>query len=128
MDREEFLALAVVILTTVGMGMGSLWYQHLKTDKQTISILARSPEAGNWYPPEIILKQHRLVILKIKNIDGVSHGFTLPAFNIRIDQIKAGETAQVTFIPDRTGSYNFYCTVWCSPEHMRMVGTVKIVP
>lgn len=126
MDKEEFLALVLVIMATIGVGIGSLLYQHLQEDRQTIEILARSPEAGNWYPPEIRIKQDRPTVLQIKNIDGVSHGFALPAFNIRIDQIKAGETAQVTFIPDKSGSFNFYCTIWCSPKHMRMVGRLKI--
>jgi heme/copper-type cytochrome/quinol oxidase subunit 2 len=126
MGKGEFLALTLVIMATIGIGAGSLLYQHLQEDKETIEILARSPEAGNWYPAEIRIKQYRPTVLQIKNVDGVSHGFTLPAFNIRIEEIKAGEIAQVSFTPDKAGIFSFYCTIWCSPKHMKMVGKLKI--
>jgi len=127
MDRQETMGILLVIAATLVIGGGSLFYYLLPSGPYTIEILARAPERGNWFPSEIEIKRgDRPVRLIIRNVDGVTHGFALPAFNIRVDQIRAGQTAQVSFIPSRVGSFRFYCTVWCGPYHMKMIGILKI--
>lgn len=60
------------------------------------------------------------------DIETVSHGFALPDFAVGVREIKAGHVETVAFTPDRTGRFPFLCTVWCSPRHEEMIGTLIV--
>jgi len=127
MKRQEVLAVLLAVLATVGTVVAAIWYDRSRdAGRDVVELLALQPKNGNWQPNEIRLERGRPVRLKIRNVETVSHGFALPEFGIGIAEIQPGEVHVVDFTPDRTGIFPFYCTVWCSPEHMAMAGRVIV--
>jgi len=111
-------AMAAVLATPVCSASGN--------QPATVELLARAPERGNWSPQAIEVEQGQKVTLVIRNVDAVTHGFYLPELDIATGEIKAGEVKEMTFTPQVTGEYGFYCSVWCSDHHMHMRGKLIV--
>ena len=125
MQRNEALAVILTLLATVGTVLAALWYDRRRDEKlQVVELLANSPLNGNWTPASLQVTKGKPVRLKIRNRETVTHGFSLPDFNVGVTEIKPGQVFVVEFTPDRSGTFPFYCTVWCSKEHLAMAGTV----
>jgi plastocyanin len=88
---------------------------------QTINV-----EGGMYYykPNEITVKVGQPVKIVFNNVEGM-HDFVLDEFNVRTDRISAGQTTEVTFTPDKTGSFEFYCNVG-QHRAMGMKGTLVV--
>lgn len=82
--------------------------------------------AKNWTfePSTIRVKKGDTVTLSIKSVD-VDHGFALSAFNIN-KKLVPGQTTQVEFVADKTGSFSFFCSVFCGSGHSGMRGTLVV--
>ncbi len=51
------------------------------------------------------------VIVTFKNEGRIAHNFGIPAFNIRTDTIGSGEEDTITFIANKRGIFDFFCSV-----------------
>ncbi len=82
--------------------------------------------AKNWEfsPSTITVKKGDTVRLAIKSVD-VAHGFFLTAFNIN-KNLQPGQTTNVEFVADKTGSFSFKCNVLCGAGHGSMKGTLVV--
>ena len=76
-------------------------------------------------PSQITLKKGVPVILEITALDR-DHGFKIPALGIRAD-LKSGEVTRVRIVPDRTGTFEFRCDVFCGSGHEDMAGEIVVV-
>ncbi len=127
---KEIIAGLLVIMATVGVIAGVFLYEEsLNKGKRTIVLSARAPENGNWDLPEINLVQGEPVRFKIRNIDTVTHGFSIPELGVGTNEtieIKAGHVAIVDLTPTRNGTFLYACTVWCSKAHPLMTGRIKV--
>ena len=127
MNKRETIAVILLLLGTVGTVVGIFSIEKCRRSRMfTVELLARSPLNGNWYPRQLHLPLGEEVRILIRNVETVTHGFALPAFNVGVAEIKAGEVAVVEFTPDKKGTFPFMCTVWCSDEHMEMHGEVIV--
>jgi cytochrome c oxidase subunit II len=54
------------------------------------------------------------------------HGFTIPDLKVRSDVKPAAENV-VRFTPDRAGTFNFHCDLFCGSGHEGMAGTLVVV-
>ncbi len=127
MKHRETIALALMALATVGTLAAIFGYERYRRATQfDVVLIARAPEYGNWDPRTITVPRGQPVRLHIRNIDTVSHGFGLPAFDVAVREIEAGTAVTTTFTPDRTGEFLFLCTVWCSDRHVEMIGTLVV--
>jgi len=127
MKMSEKFAVLLMLLATVGLVGGVIGVEKYRRSKfYTVELIARAPEHGNWYPREIRVPRGQQVKLLVRNIETVSHGFALPAFNTAVKEIKAGHVESVVFTPDQKGSFTFLCTVWCSERHPEMTGTLIV--
>lgn len=126
----EIGALLMIVLATAGIIVAAYSYENmLNSERKTIVISARSPETGNWDMPEITLVKGEPVVIKIKNVDTVTHGFAIPELGIGTDhliEIKAGHVDRVELTPMEGGTYFYMCTVWCSSQHPKMVGKIIV--
>jgi plastocyanin len=88
---------------------------------QTINI-----EGGSYYfkPDKITVKVNQPVKIVFKNVEGF-HDFVLDEFNAKTDKINANQTAEVSFTPDQTGTFEFYCSVG-NHRAMGMKGTLVV--
>lgn len=123
---REIIAVILLITLTVGLIIFAKTYDNLNRDEETIDLIARAPENGNWYPSVIKLKKGRRVRIRIRNIETVTHGFAIPALGIASGDIGAGEVKVLEFIPDKEGNFDFLCTVWCSRHHLNMRGRIIV--
>jgi plastocyanin len=69
---------------------------------------------------EIKVKKGDKVEIKFVNADGF-HDWVLDEFNAKTKQFKAPGEETITFVADKTGTYEYYCSVG-SHRQMGMVG------
>ena len=61
-------------------------------------------------PNEIHVKKGDTVKINFTNVGGF-HDFTLDEFNVKIGPTQGGETKSAQFVADKTGTFEFYCSV-----------------
>jgi heme/copper-type cytochrome/quinol oxidase subunit 2 len=74
-----------------------------------ISIVGgKTSNASAMYSPDnFIVVEGKHVTLVVSNGDTVSHVLAIPQFNVTTGEIQAGDTVQVAFSPDQTGTFEF---------------------
>jgi heme/copper-type cytochrome/quinol oxidase subunit 2 len=89
--------------------------------KRTIRLEATSFE---YTPPEIHVNQGDLVTLEIVSTD-VVHGIYIDGYGLETIA-DPGQTARLSFVADRAGSFRFRCSVTCGALHPFMIGKLKV--
>ena len=92
-----------------------------KPKERVIKVIARKFE---FVPREIHVKQGETVVLQFTAPE-VPMGFSLPDFAQRTD-IMPGKIATLRFTPDKAGSFDFLCDVFCGSGHEDMNGTLVV--
>ncbi len=75
-------------------------------------------------PNTIRVKKGDNVVLQIVAIDA-THGFAAPDLGID-ETINQGQTVTVVLPTDRTGTFQFHCSVPCGPGHADMTGQIVV--
>ena len=77
-------------------------------------------------PSRITVAVGEAVNLSLVNDDEIPHDLVIPSLGVAVDA-PAGETATVGFTPDRTGTFEFRCSI---PGHAAagMTGTIEVTP
>ncbi|MEW6722081.1 MAG: cytochrome c oxidase subunit II [Candidatus Micrarchaeota archaeon] len=75
-------------------------------------------------PSTITVKKGDRVRLRLTSED-VTHGFSLPEFGLSAT-IEPGKTTEVTFTPDKAGTFTFQCNMFCGSGHQGMKGTLIV--
>jgi len=96
--------------------------QDMPNNEQVIRI---SASAFEFKPSEITVKKGLPVTLELVSMDR-HHGFRLSDFHVRSD-IKPGSVERVRFVPDKTGTFAFFCDFFCGGGHEDMSGTLRVV-
>lgn len=128
--RREWLARLALILIVLGIPATIVGYQYVENDAHTedhiISISASAPEHGGFVPEHIRVKKGELVTLRFTSTD-VTHGIAIgPGWNLNLEYVDPGHVEELTVTFDEVGTYTYYCTTWCSPNHWRMRGTITV--
>lgn len=83
------------------------------------------------FKPDVVrVKEGQTVNFHVTNIEtavDATHGFAIPGYNAQAS-LDPGETLTVTIEADRTGSFAFYCTEFCSALHLEMQGWLLVEP
>jgi cytochrome c oxidase subunit 2 len=90
--------------------------------EQVIYLTAKKFE---YSPSEVIVKKGEPVVIEIVSLDR-KHGFTIPDLNVRSD-VRPGAKNIVRFTPDKAGTFNFHCDLFCGAGHEDMAGTLVVV-
>jgi len=75
-------------------------------------------------PSTITVKQGDTVKLRITSSD-VTHGFAINEFGVN-KMIEPGQTANIEFVADKKGTFQFYCSVFCGNGHGTMEGRLIV--
>jgi cytochrome c oxidase subunit 2 len=86
-----------------------------------ISVMASKFE---FTPETIKVKVGQPVTLVLTSFDRI-HGFKMPDFGIRTDIVPDRET-RVTLTPHKTGTFAFFCDIFCGDGHEDMGGTLVV--
>jgi Icc-related predicted phosphoesterase/plastocyanin len=89
--------------------------------EQVIKITAKKFE---YSPDKITLKKGVPVALELTSLDQL-HGFNCPALKIRSD-ISPEKVSTIRFTPERTGTFEFHCDVFCGTGHGDMTGKITV--
>jgi heme/copper-type cytochrome/quinol oxidase subunit 2 len=127
MKPKTVLVLLAVLACTVLPIVAMFGYEAYRTRNLAADIIARAPEKGNFSPREVRVAVGKKAKIRVRNADTVMHGFAIPALGIDAGEISAGGNVILEFTPQRVGTYDFYCTTWCSDYHLQMRGTLRVV-
>jgi cytochrome c oxidase subunit II len=119
---REFQRLAIgfgiaVILVTGLASFGTSADQP----EQVIKITAKKFE---YSPAEVTVKKGVPVTLEFTSLDRV-HGFNCPDLGIRTD-IVPEKANRVHFVPQKAGTFEYHCDVFCGDGHEDMTGKIIV--
>jgi plastocyanin len=95
--------------------------QEGTTSMKTVTVSAKS---FSFTPSTITVKKGQQVKIVFQNTGGF-HDFRIDEFNVKTPQITANNTAEVTFTPDKAGTFEYYCSVG-NHRAMGMVGKLIV--
>ena len=83
-------------------------------------------EASRFAYTPAILKVNRgdRVTIDLVSTD-VVHGLSIDGYDVQMIT-DPGQTARLTFIANRSGSFRFRCTATCGPLHPFMIGKIRV--
>ena len=116
-DRRRLLVAGAALAGTALLGAGVA----AQSGPRVIQVVARK---FVFLPSEIALKKGEPVTIELTSPE-VMMGFNAPDFKVRADIIP-GQTARVTFTPDKVGTFTFLCDVFCGDGHEGMHGTLVV--
>ena len=116
LQRRRFTA--GLVLLSVG-GLGAI--AGAQTSEQVIRVVAKR---FDFTPNKIQLKKGVPVVLEFTTLD-VPMGFNLPDFKVRTD-ILPDKVSRVRLVPDKTGTFDFVCDIFCGSGHESMEGTIVV--
>ena len=96
-------------------------YVAAQPAEQVIKVTAKR---FDYTPAEIRLKKGVPVVLEFTSQDVVM-GFNVPDLGTRTD-IVPGTVTRVRFVPDKVGTFDFYCDIFCGAGHEEMNGTIIV--
>lgn len=85
---------------------------------------------SHFTPDTIRVKQGDTVHLHITNVEqahDATHGFTIGSYNVH-SSLEPGKHVDITFVADKSGTFPFYCTEFCSALHLEMAGYFLVEP
>jgi cytochrome c oxidase subunit II len=116
--RIHFLILAIVLLAPVAFVLPA----RGQAAPRRIEVTAKR---FDFTPGEITLKKGEPVVLVLKSAD-VPHGVRFRELGVTVNAGK-GQTSEVTFTPDKTGTFVGHCSVFCGSGHGSMTLTLHVV-
>ena len=75
-------------------------------------------------PSTITVNKGDAVRITVKNANG-THDFKIDEFNISTRTLNTGETQTITFVADKAGTFEYYCSIG-NHRTMGMVGTLTV--
>lgn len=114
-------ATIIVVAFFIGLGAGATLVAAQPAE-QVIKIAAKK---FDYTPNRITLKKGVPVVLEFTSADVVM-GFSVPDLGARTD-IVPGQVARVRIVPDKLGTFAFFCDIFCGSGHEDMTGTITVV-
>ena len=112
-------ATALGALSLAGLGMRSA----AQAEPRVVAVVARR---FVFIPAEITARVGEAVVLEFSAPEVVM-GFYAPALGLRA-LLVPGPPVRVAWRPDRAGSFDFLCDVFCGDGHERMSGRLVVQP
>ncbi len=110
------LAAGFVVLAVIAAMEGGRAQTH-----QTFTMTVKKFE---YSVKEITVKKGTPVVIEITSEDRV-HGFSLPAFGVRSDVIP-GQVTRISFTPDKVGTFEYLCDIFCGEGHEDVTGRIIV--
>jgi len=122
--RAELLARILLASGLSGVVIVPLLIRGFRVSA-TPEIRARMAGAGGWIPDSLRAEVGKPMHLRLTSED-VVHGFAVGRWGFAAVEVLPGQVTEVTLTFEEPGTYTFYCTRWCGPDHWRMRGTIEV--
>jgi len=122
--RESVARLAVGV-AALGLPLALLGAWQVTKNSQAVTLHARMSEDGGWAPDTLRAEVGRTLDLRLIS-DDVIHGFAVGHSQSASLDLPPGQMISTTLTFDESGTYTFYCTRWCGPNHWRMRGVIEV--
>ena len=112
---------ALALLAAIGCGNAEPARQVTLVARGMTFVLEGAADAPN---PRIPMRTGERIRLVLKNdAPGLLHDVEIPALDVRVDQIRAGQSTDITFtVPDKPGEHEYRCR----PHAEMMHGVVEV--
>lgn len=111
----------VVVLVAVPVFLIGAW----RLGHSTTTLHARLAEDGGWDPGT--LRAAVGVPLELRLIsEDVVHGFAIGRSDLPPIDLEPGRPVLASLLFTQPGTYTYYCTRWCGPDHWRMRGVIEV--
>ena len=91
---------------------------------QTPQVIKVSVKKFEYSVTQITVRKGVPVVIELTSLDR-QHGFSLPAFGMRGD-VNPGEVTRIAFTPDKTGTFEYLCDIFCGEGHEDVTGTLIV--
>ena len=118
----ERLARLLLILLVAGLFVA---IRVGRSTAQAVEIHAVMPERGGWLPGNLTAEVNVPLNLRLTS-DDVMHGFAVGQQPWPAVDVLPGQMTELSLTFDEPGTYIYYCTRWCGPNHWRMRGTIEV--
>jgi mono/diheme cytochrome c family protein/plastocyanin len=127
--RSEQLARTALVVILIALPALVLGHQFVLRPAlspiRVIDVIAAAPEQGGFQPDSIRVQRGETVLLRFHAAD-VVHGIAIgPGLGVDLGAVDPGRVEEITLTLDEAGTFSFYCTTWCSPNHWRMRGLIS---
>lgn len=119
--KFKLLGFIAIVGVIVGLKAGAVSAAAAPSE-QVIKITSKK---FDYMPNQITLKKNVPVILELIATDVVM-GFNAPDLGVRAD-IVPGKITRVRIVPGKTGSFVFFCDIFCGSGHEDMAGTITVI-
>lgn len=119
MTRCYFILMMAAGMMTAALSTPTI---HAQATTPRIEITAKR---FAYTPGEITVKKGQAVVIVLKSMD-VGHGLRIRDLGVDL-KVKGGQTAEVTFTPDKVGDFVGHCSVFCGSGHGSMTFKVHVV-
>ncbi len=120
-SRRSFWVLAGLLIAALLVAFAPLPSQRTVPSERTFRMEASQ---FAFSPAEIEVNPGDWVTIELTSTD-VVHGLYLDGYDLSV-QVDPGQTARLTFIADREGSFRFRCSVTCGDLHPFMIGKLRV--
>src|SRR3990172_2126649 len=126
MTREHAARLVVfgLALGAPAAGLAGDWVWGGGTEVETVVLRGKIAREGGWAPEHLVLAPGAPIRLRLTSGD-VMHGFGVGHTDLAAVDVPPGRFVETTLTLPEPGTYVFYCTRWCGPDHWRMRGTIE---
>ena len=116
-------SLSLLLFATAGLVVAfvPLPVRSVAPQERTFQIDARQYA---YSPSELLVNPGDIVTFELVSTD-VVHGLYLDGYGISVEA-DPGQTATLTFVADRPGSFRFRCNVTCGAMHPFMIGKLTV--
>ncbi len=124
MKRSELVS-RILVITGILLVLAVPFAARAIGEQGVIEIHGRMAESGGWSPNTIRAQVGVPLHLRLTS-DDVMHSFAIGQSDTPAVDVLPGQMTDVTLTFDEPGTYIFYCTRWCGPNHWRMRGTIEV--
>ena len=124
MKRSELLS-RILIISGILLVLAVPFAAQGTRAQGVIEIHGRMAETGGWNPSTFQAKAGVPIHLRLTSED-VMHGFAIGQSDTPVVDVLPGQMTEMTITFDKPGTYTFYCTRWCGPNHWRMRGKIEV--